>query len=90
MEIKQTAIAGTLESSDVQITVSQGTTGINVDLTSDVQARFGDKITATIKEVAKEYDLENVNFKAVDQGALDCVIKARTATAIKRALKNNN
>ncbi|ANZ57558.1 citrate lyase acyl carrier protein [Fructilactobacillus lindneri] len=89
MEIKKTAMDGTLESSDIQITVSKGTNGVNIDLTSDVKERFGDDIIATIKKVASDFQLDNVNIKAVDQGALDCVIKARAITAIQRALGNS-
>ena len=85
MEIKKTAIAGTLESSDIQVMVSQGANGINIDLTSDVKERFGDSIIATIKAEFAKYDIKNANVKVVDQGALDCVIKARTMTAIQRA-----
>ncbi len=75
MEIKQTAIDGTLESSDIQITVSQGTAGVQIELTSDVAERFGTQIKATIAQIANDFQLENVKIKAVDQGALDCVIK---------------
>lgn len=89
MEIKKTAMDGTLESSDIQITVSKGTNGVNIDLTSDVKERFGDDIIATIKKVVSDFQLDNVNIKAVDQGALDCVIKARAVTAIQRALGNS-
>ncbi|EKK21007.1 Citrate lyase gamma chain, acyl carrier protein [Fructilactobacillus florum 8D] len=89
MEIKQTAIDGTLESSDIQITVSQGTAGVQIELTSDVAERFGTQIKATIAQIANDFQLENVKIKAVDQGALDCVIKARTITAIQRALQTS-
>ncbi|USS88155.1 citrate lyase acyl carrier protein [Fructilactobacillus hinvesii] len=86
MEIKKTAMDGTLESSDIQITVSKGTDGVQIDLTSDVQERFGAQIKQTIAAVVAAFDVDNVNVKAVDQGALDCVIKARTITALQRAL----
>ncbi|WP_395319599.1 citrate lyase acyl carrier protein [Fructilactobacillus frigidiflavus] len=86
MEIKKTAIAGTLESSDIQVTVSKGNDGIKIDLTSDVKERFGKDIINTIEEIVNKFGIENINIKAVDQGALDCVIKARTITAIQRSL----
>ena len=86
MEIKQTGIAGTLESSDIQVTVSKGNDGIKIDLTSDVKERFGKNIVKTIEEIVNKFGIENINIKAVDQGALDCVIKARTITAIQRSL----
>ncbi|CAK1225013.1 citrate lyase acyl carrier protein [Fructobacillus fructosus] len=86
MEIKQTAMAGTLESSDLQIVLSQGTKGIEFDLTSDVAKQFGNDIKATIKSVLDAYDIENASVKVVDKGALTPVIKARAITAAQRAL----
>ncbi len=45
MEIKQTAIAGTLESSDIQIMLSKGQSGIQIDLESDVKNSLVIKLT---------------------------------------------
>ena len=42
MEIKKSAIAGTLESSDVQIMLSAGNNGIEFELVSDVAKQFGE------------------------------------------------
>ncbi|GBG95254.1 citrate lyase subunit gamma [Ligilactobacillus salitolerans] len=86
MEIKNTAIAGTLESSDIQIMLSQGNNGIEIELESEVKAKFGAQINAVITETLKQYEIENAKVKAVDKGALDCVIKARTITVAQRAL----
>lgn len=83
MEIKKTAIAGTLESSDVQIMLSKGTVGVEFDLVSDVAKQFADDIKLTIKETLGLYGIENAVVKVVDKGALDMVIKARTLTAIQ-------
>lgn len=43
-----------------------------------------------ITDTLKAYGIENVHVKAVDKGALDCIIKARTMTAIQRALGTSN
>lgn len=86
MEIKQTAMAGTLESSDIQIVLSQGSNGIEFDLTSDVMKQFGDDIKETIENVIKSFDIESAMVKVVDKGALTPVIKARAITACQRAL----
>ncbi|MHA7611865.1 citrate lyase acyl carrier protein [Weissella viridescens] len=86
MEIKKTAIAGTLESSDVQIMLSQGTDGIQFDLESDVEKQYGKAIKATAADVLKAYGVENANVKIIDKGALDMVIKARAIAATQRAL----
>ncbi len=44
MEIKTTGVAGTLESSDIQIMISKGTDGIQIDLDSEVAKAYGDQI----------------------------------------------
>lgn len=86
MEIKQTALAGTLESSDIQITLSQGIDGIQINLDSSVEALYGPQIKKVITDTLAAYDIDNAKVKAVDKGALDCVIKARTMAAAQRAL----
>ncbi|MCH4170203.1 MAG: citrate lyase acyl carrier protein [Lactobacillus sp.] len=86
MEIKQTALAGTLESSDIQIMLSKGTDGIKINLDSEVKKQFGAEINAVITSVLQKFEITNANVKAVDKGALDCVIKARTIAAVQRAL----
>ena len=48
MDIKKTALAGTLESSDIQITLSKGDNGINIDLDSSVEELYGDQIRKVI------------------------------------------
>ncbi|KRN76830.1 citrate lyase acyl carrier protein [Weissella minor] len=86
MEIKKTALAGTLESSDVQVMLSQGTNGIQFDLDSDVAKQYGTAIKATVTSVLNAYGIDNADVKIVDKGALDMVIKARTIAAVQRAL----
>ncbi|MYV17458.1 citrate lyase acyl carrier protein [Furfurilactobacillus milii] len=90
MEIKQTALAGTLESSDIQIMLSKGTDGITIDLESDVEKQFGDQIRKVITDTLAEFDIDNGKVKAVDKGALDCVIKARTIAVAQRALQTQD
>jgi citrate lyase subunit gamma (acyl carrier protein) len=85
MEIKSTAMAGTLESSDIQITISSNKSGIQIDLNSDVAKIFGKQIKKVIIESLNALEIKNAKVKAVDQGALDCVIRARTLAAAQRA-----
>ena len=91
MELKHGAVAGTLESSDIMITIHPGTDGVKIDLTSSVAAYYGDSIRASIRamiqKVLAEMGVENAVVKAVDHGALDCTIRARTTTAVRRAVK---
>ncbi|MFC6206832.1 MULTISPECIES: citrate lyase acyl carrier protein [Levilactobacillus] len=90
MEIKKTAIAGTLESSDIQLTISKADNGISIDLQSDVKKVFGDQIESVIKDTLAKLDVKDAKVKAVDKGALDCVIKARTIAAIQRAAETTD
>jgi len=90
MEIKKTAIAGTLESSDIQLTISKADNGISIDLQSDVKKVFGDQIESVIKDTLAKLDIKDAKVKAVDKGALDCVIKARTIAAIQRAAETTD
>lgn len=86
MELKKPAVAGTMESSDIMVTIRpNGTSGIALDLQSDVKTTFGDAIEATIRKVLAEFEIENACVIAVDKGALDFVIRARMQCAICRA-----
>ncbi|MGD1817815.1 MAG: citrate lyase acyl carrier protein [Pleomorphochaeta sp.] len=86
MEIKKLASAGTLESSDILITVEKDDReGIFIHLESPVKKQFGDQIKQVIKDSASIVGVKNAYVTAVDKGALDCVIKARALTAFYRA-----
>lgn len=86
MELKKPAMAGTLESSDVQITLRPNPgQGIQIDLKSDVKAMFGDAIEATIRSVLAEFDVKDAFVDVNDKGALDFAIRARMECAVCRA-----
>lgn len=86
MKIEKTALAGTVESSDIQFTLSASDNGIQIDLDSPVKDLYGKQIIQVIEGTLKAYNIESVKVKAIDKGALDCVIKARLVTAIQRSL----
>lgn len=89
MEIKKTAISGTLESSDVQITISVNDSNENViDLISPVKHLFEDEILKVINNELDKHNLKGVIVRAIDKGALDCTIAARMQTAIYRATES--
>ena len=55
MILKKPAMAGTLESSDVQITLRPNPNGgVQLNLRSDVMAQFGDAIRDTVMEELKK------------------------------------
>ncbi|CAR43402.1 citrate lyase acyl carrier protein [Streptococcus uberis] len=85
MDIMQTAVAGSLESSDIMITVNPATDGITIDLESSVEKQFGRRIRQVIEETLKHLGVNGVLVQAVDKGALDCTIQARTIAAVHRA-----
>lgn len=86
MELKKPAMAGTLESSDVQITLRPNLgQGIQINLQSDVKAMFGEAIEATVRAVLEEFDVKDALVDVNDKGALDFAIRARMQCAVCRA-----
>ena len=85
MTVKQ-AQAGTLESGDIFIQIFPAETeGIDISLDSTVAYQFGEQIRHVICETAAQFGLRDARIAAIDKGALDCTIRARTAAAIERA-----
>ncbi|MDR2870198.1 MAG: citrate lyase acyl carrier protein [Deferribacteraceae bacterium] len=83
MEIKAKSFAGTLESSDVFVEVSPNS-GRKINLESVVLAQFGDDITRVVNEVLDSFKVDNIAITLKDRGALECTIRARVETAIRR------
>ena len=77
------ATAGTLESSDVFVTLEPHD-GLQIDIDSVVKNQFGEKILRTVEDVLSELNVRNAKLSIVDRGALDCVIRARVETAVLR------
>lgn len=85
MEIKKAAIAGTLESSDAQVTVEPGCDGIELTIESSVIHQFGRQIKASVLDTLNRLDVKDAKVKVVDKGALDCTLKARVECAVYRS-----
>ncbi len=91
MQIKTTGIAGTMESSDIMITIAPPSgKGIKIDLESSVEKQFGKQIRKTITDCANKLGINDADITAIDKGALDCVIRARVETAIYRACESTD
>ena len=86
MKIKKPAVAGTLESSDCQVTVEPGNGKVDFSLESAVIHQFGNQIKKVTLETLKDLGIDNVRISIVDKGALDCTIKARIEGAVFRAV----
>ena len=84
MEIIKKACAGTLESSDTYVEIEPAK-GLSVKIDSVVMERFGETITKTVYGELSALGIENAAVSVSDRGALDCVIRARIETAVKRA-----
>ncbi|MGZ0042530.1 citrate lyase acyl carrier protein [Paenibacillus ottowii] len=88
MIIQQVGMAGTLESSDIMISIEpNGTKGIEIELKSTVENQFGNQIRKVILETLQEMGIEHAYVQANDKGALDCAIKARVMTAVNRGVE---
>lgn len=91
MEILEKAVSGTTESSDIYITVEPNDQGvITIDLQSNVAKQYGERIKEVITNTAKGLGVNSVKITAVDSGALDCTISARTLNALQRSLGNES
>ena len=86
MQIKKTGVAGTVESSDIIVRIEpREEPGVELTLTSSVMQQFGRQIEKVIRETLAELGVESALVDAVDNGALDCTVRARTAAAAYRA-----
>ncbi len=83
-DIIRRATAGTLESSDVFVTIEPCEEGLHIDIDSVVKAQFGQAIRAAAEDVLKEMGVQHAALTITDRGALDCVIRARVETAVLR------
>jgi citrate lyase subunit gamma (acyl carrier protein) len=91
MRIVKTGISGTLESSDVMITVSENTSkGIQIELQSIVEKQFGKQIRKIITEKMGTLGIKDATVSVNDKGALDCTICARLEAATYRAAGINH
>ena len=84
MTIEKGAVAGTLESSDAQVTVEPGN-GIELTIESTVLNQYGRQIRAAVLETLERLEVKDANVTVIDKGALDCTIKARVECAVFRS-----
>ncbi len=85
MEILKPAMAGTLESSDAQVTVEPGNGKIQLSLQSSVMNQYGRQIRETVLETLERLEVQSAKVTVVDKGALDCTLKARVECAVFRS-----
>ena len=85
MIIEKSAVAGTLESSDAQVTVEPAESGIELEISSSVMNQYGRQIKATVLETLDRLEVKSGRVTVVDKGALDCTLKARVECAVFRS-----
>lgn len=82
--ITKRATAGTLESSDAYVELTPYDGGLELEIESVVLRQFGQEIRETAESVLHAFGVENARVFIQDCGALDCVLRARLETAIRR------
>ena len=85
MEIQKPAIAGTLESSDAQISVEPFAHGLELSIESSVMNQYGRQIKATVLQTLERLGVENGKIIVIDKGALECTLDARVECAVFRS-----
>ena len=74
MQILKPAVAGTLESSDLMVTLEPGTDGIELSLTSSVMNQYGRQIKKTVLETLERRNRPLIsNQTAAGAGKEDAV-----------------
>ena len=83
MEIVAAAMAGTLESSDAQVTVEPAD-GLEIRLSSSVMSQYGRQIRQVGADTLARLEVTGAKVTVIDKGALDCTLKARGEAAALR------
>lgn len=82
------SVAGSLESSDVLVTVGPAEGEENkLDVESIVFKQFGARIRSVAEEVVAASGVKGAAVRIQDRGALECTLRARLETALERAIK---
>lgn len=85
MNPRNKAVAGTLESSDIFVEIAPGGGGVSLELESPVKEQFGRAIEAAARDVLAGLGVDDASLRLTDRGALDCTVRARVETAVRRA-----
>lgn len=85
MLIAEKAVAGSLESSDLMVTVEPAQDGVSIEIHSGVMRQYGRQIRKVVQETLERLEVTAGKVKIVDNGALDCTIKARVESAVFRS-----
>ncbi len=84
MNITGKVTAGSLESSDVMISLEPGEEGLEIIVDSLVEKQFGRRIRNVTLEILEREGISGGVVRIQDRGALECTLRARIETAIER------
>lgn len=87
MKIENNAQAGTLESSDVYVTIlANPNDTIDIQIKSIVYQQFGQQIYQVAHDTLLDLGITSCILLLEDKGALDFTIKARIESAVQRSI----
>ena len=83
------ASAGTLESCDalVTITLNPAYESPQIDIESPLLATYGREMQSQVEKILEQFNIQQVQIKIIDRGAINYVLQARVETAIRRVLE---
>lgn len=84
MQIRRKATAGTMQSSDLMVTV-EPQEGLSIDIDSTVKKQFEVLIRERIEATLQSLGVSAGRIQVSDRGALDYAIAARVEAAVTRA-----
>lgn len=88
MNILKPVMVGSLESSDVLISLAPSDDGArHLDVESIVIKQYGRRITAVANEILDAAGVSSGLIRIQDRGALECTLRARLKTALDREAK---
>ncbi len=82
----KTAQAGTLESMDCIVTVTETEKGRGISIAMEGASivRFGEAMLKSTKDTLKDLGVRDISVSIQDNGAGDLVLKARVEAAVRR------
>lgn len=84
MQIERKGQAGTMQSSDLMVTVEPADT-LNIEIESTVKKQFEHLIRARLEQTLARHGVTSGRINISDRGALDYAIEARLEAALQRA-----
>ena len=91
MQLIKTAVAGTMESGDILVTIEpRDSGGITLGVSRSVMQQFGRQVEGMNRKTPAGLGGEHAGVHAVDKGALDCTVRARVSAAAFRSAESTD